>query len=387
MPSVSNVIRWSCAVFVGAGLAGCGSIEGTIDRVLPRDGTQYQSSSSLPPLEVPPGLASSRIKEAYPVASDGSATFSEYTNKDAKNARAKSPQAQPTVAGVLPVVSDITVERNGDKRWLVVNATPGEIWPRLRDFWLENGFLIAFEDPTIGIMETSWAEKREDLPVGAFRRLLAKIETAAYSFATRDRFRVRLERGERKGTTEIYVSHRGAKEKLVDRETGIVWTPRPADPGLEAEMLQRIMVAFGFEQQAAKQLLAAKKPRANRAEIVQDAQGGTVLALREDFARAWRRTGLALDRVGFTVEDRDRSRGLFFVRYVDPLADEEKREPGWLDKLKFWGGNKAAPASEYLISLVGSESTTQVFVLDKTGRRERSGTSDRILSLLLEQLR
>ena len=384
-------IRWLAVVWllIAAGLTGCTRIENTLERVLPRSGTEYQTSGSLPPLEVPPGLTSSSIKDAYPVGSErGTATYSDYTNRDTNGGQGKSrATAQESVAGVLPVVPDIAVERSGDKRWLVVEATPGEIWPRLRDFWLENGFLIAFEDPSIGIMETGWAEKREELPVGALKRLIAKIQTAAYTFGTRDRFRVRLERGERKGTTEIYLSHRGAKEEPLKDSTDYTWIPRPADPELEAEMLQRMMVSFGFEQQDAKRLLVAKRPSRSRAEIVQDTQGGAVLALREDFARAWRRTGLALDRVGFTVEDRDRSRGLFYVRYVDPLADEIKPSSGWFDKLKFWGGDKAPPVSEFLISLVGSESTTQVLVLDKTGRRERSGTSERILSLLQEQLR
>jgi outer membrane protein assembly factor BamC len=364
-------------------LSGCGGMERTIDRVLPRDGTAYKTSGSLPPLEVPPGLTSSSIRDAYPVAGGGSATFSEYT---AATDGGTERTSVASVAGVLPQLADVRVERSGDKRWLVVNAAPGQIWPRLRDFWLENGFLISFEDPSIGIMETAWAEKREDLPIGAVRRLLSRINTAAYAFATRDRFRVRLERGTTPGTTELYISHRGAEEK--SQGDSFVWVPRPSDPELEAEMLNRIMISFGLPAQDADQLLASSQPRSARAEMVKDARGETVLALREDFSRAWRRTGLALDRVGFTVEDRDRSRGLFYVRYVDPLADEREKSSGWLDKLRFWGNKSGDPAeNEFLISLVGGESTTQVLVLDKRGQRQSSGTADRILALLHDELK
>jgi len=369
-------------------LAGCSNFDRAIDRILPRDGTAYKTSGSLPPLEVPPGLASSRIKDAYPVAGTGSATYSKYAGgrrgANGGDGAGKEAAAKETV---LPLSKEIRVERSGSERWLVIDAPPGEVWPKLREFWLENGFLIAFEDPAIGIMETAWAEKREQLPVGAVRRLLATINKAAYSYATRDRFRVRLERGVKPGTTELYISHRGAQEK-VEGDT-YVWAPRPADPELEAEMLNRLMVSFGIEKQRAATLMASVKARPSRAEIVTDAAGHRLLSVKEGFARAWRRTGLALDRVGFTVADRDRSRGLFFVRYVDPLADEKKETKSWIDKLKFWGGKDGPDLSksEFLISLVGREAVTQVVVLDKDGRRDRSGTSERILALLEKQLR
>ena len=99
-----------------------------------------------------------------------------------------------------------------------------------------------------------------------------------------------------------------------------------------------------------------------------------------------RRTGLALDRVGFTVEDRDRSRGLYFVRYVDPDQDLGNRE-GFLSKLKFWDDDEKPEKTEYLISLIGGERTTQVIVLDKDGERDASPTATRILALLHEQLK
>lgn len=397
VPRVGAVFKLSYGAVVVAGLlVGCAGIDRAIDRVLPRGGTAYKTSGSLPPLEVPPGLASSGIKGAYPVAQDGSATYSEYsgraqsgqqgTDGEPTSANQRRPGQLASAAAVLPLADHVRVERSGDKRWLVVKATPGRIWPRLRDFWLENGFLISFEDPAIGIMETAWAEKREDLPVGVVQRLLSKIKSAAYAYATRDRFRVRLERGTEPGTTELFISHRGAEEK--SQEGRFVWVPRSSDPELEAEMLNRLMVAFGLPKQEATRLLASSPARPSRAEILKDSGGGTVLALREDFSRAWRRTGLALDRVGFTVEDRDRSRGLFYVRYVDPLADENKKEAGWLEKLKFWGNEtRDLSENEFLISLVESDSSTQVLVLTKRGQRDSSGTGDRILSLLHEQLR
>jgi outer membrane protein assembly factor BamC len=379
--SSSVVCRAGVLVALVASLMGCSNIEGAIDRVLPREGTQYETSGSRAPLEVPPGLSSTTIKDAYPVGGKSSATYSELI--EGKNGAVGTNTA---ALGVLPVVADARVGRNGDERWLVVDAQPGIIWPKLREFWLKNGFLISQDDPAIGIMETAWAEKREDLPVGMIQRLLSKVNTAAYSFATRDRFRVRLERGTEQGTTEIYVSHRGAEEK--SQGDSFVWVPRPADPEIEAEMLNRMMLVLGVPRETADRLIAQHAPREERASMLTDANGVPVLALREDFSRAWRRTGLALDRVGFTVEDRDRSRGLFYVRYVDPLADSKKTDNGWVNKLKFWGDDSKPPdENEFLISLVGGDTSTQVLVLDKQGHRDHSGTGERILSLLHEQLK
>jgi len=203
---------------------------------------------------------------------------------------------------------------------------------------------------------------------------------------------VRLERGGQKGTTELYLSHQGSEE--VSQGENFVWQPRASDPELEAEMLNRMLVSFGIAKDKARDMLAEGKDRTvDRAHLIRGKTDAIpLLWVQEAFSRAWRRTGLALDRVGFTVEDRDRSRGLFYVRYVDPLADTEKKE-GWLSKLKFWGKDKESQQDEYLIRLrerVDPASTavaTQVEVLDKNGEPEKGATADRILTLLHEQLK
>jgi len=300
---------------------------------------------------------------------------------------------------VLPDLKKVHVERAGDKRWLVVEASPAQVWPQVRDFWLAQGFLIQVEDPSIGIMETNWAEQRAAIKGGLIQGLFERMSNAFYGVATRDKFRTRLERGENKQQTEIYISHRGAEEVAVsqkgntpiDTEEARVWQPRPADPELEAEMLSRMLVFFGVEENTARQRIAQSRKHPSRVKLEHDDGGVGILSLKESFSRAWRRTGLALDRVGFTVEDRDRSRGLYFVRYVDP--DRKKKEKSFLSKLAFWSTPNETRNTEndaYLISLIGGrdgKQNTQVVVLDKKGQRDGSATADRILSLLEEQLR
>lgn len=397
---------WYRRAFIAA-LAGCavaltsacsGTIEDKLDKYLPKREARYKSSKSLPPLEVPPDLSSGALNDSLPVpagAGSGSATYSEY----ASGGTARTVSLGNTV---LPQLDDVRIERSGDKRWLVVNATPAQVWPRIREFWIEQGFLINLEDPSIGIMETDWAEQRAEFETGFIRNMLNKFNEALYGAVTRDKFRTRLERGAEPGSTEIFISHRGAEEvstgKITraqddtgSREQTRVWQPRPADPELEAEMLNRLLVAFGVDEQQASGMIARTRDKRDRAKMVRDQDGINALSLDETFSRAWRRTGLALDRVGFTVEDRDRSRGLYFVRYVDPNTDIQGKKEGFFSKLKFWGSDdKTDRDNAYLISLIGGKDgaeNTQVVILNKRGEPENSDTAERILGLLHEQLK
>ena len=379
-------IRSVCAVAVLGLISACAQVDERLGDVMARGEPDYKSSKRLPSLEVPPDLTSQSIRDSMQVPASGSATWSEYSAEGAEEERS---------SGLLLDFSQVRVERSGDERWLVVEATPDAVWPQVRAFWLQQGFAIEVDEPSIGIMETDWAEERTEFPGGIFGRLLGELSTTLTGAAVRDKFRTRLERGAESGLTEIYISHRGAEEVgppgtrqniHSGAEARRVWQPRSADPELEAEMLRRMMVFFGVQKDRARQILADVPERPARARIVTDSSGGTVLSVDDDFARAWRRTGLALDRIGFTVEDRDRSRGLYFVRYVDPDQDLGKEE-GVLSRLAFWRDEPGPQAVEYLINLIGGDEATQIIVLDTEGERSVSATANRILGLLLEQLK
>jgi outer membrane protein assembly factor BamC len=373
-------------------MAGCsGTADDLLDPILPEKTAAYKSSKSAPPLEVPPDLSSATLNDrmVVPSLASGTATYSAYASG--------SQVASASINGVLPQLDGVRVERAGSERWLVVDLPPGVVWPKARDFWLSQGFLIELEDPSIGIMETDWAEKREQFDGGPVTNFFNKLSSQLYGTTTRDRYRTRLEHGIIPGTTEVYVSHRGAEYVSAGKvsrsldATGsdevYVWQPRPSDPELEAEMLSRLIIVFGLKQETATKLVAAAAERPPRAHIVRDGEGTNVLDLADNFSRAWRRTGLALDRVGFTVEDRDRSRGLYYVRYIDTDKVGSGKNDSFLGKLKFWGDDKVSDQNEYLVSLVGKQSTTQITILDTDGKREQSETADRILGLLHAQLK
>jgi outer membrane protein assembly factor BamC len=179
---------------------------------------------------------------------------------------------------------------------------------------------------------------------------------------------------------------------LADRSTQrTIWQPRPADPDLEAEMLARLMMRFGAEEGLARQEVAAAT---NGAAVVKEqaymdkARGG-VLIISETFDRAWRRVGLALDRVGFTVEDRDRSSGVYFVRYADPDFESRKagEGEGILSKLAFWRSDTNSKAERYRIQVSEVGANSEVKVLNQDGISQESGATNRILGLLYEQLK
>jgi outer membrane protein assembly factor BamC len=376
MQAVKPIRLLGCVVAIFA-LAACSSFE------IPSKKVDYKSAGKIQPLEVPPDLVRPSADDRFTVPDvnpKSAATFSAY-NRD----RSGKPTGTSDASSVLPSIGEARVERAGTQRWLVVKGDPAKLWPVVKDFWQETGFIVNVEMPEAGVMETDWAENRAKIPDGFVRNTLGKLLDSVYSTSERDKFRTRLERGPEAGSTEIYISHRGMEEvytSTAKEETK--WQPRPPDPELEAEMLRRLMVRFGVQEERAKQQLVATSNTVPRATLT---RGQGTLALNEQFDRAWRRVGLALDRVGFTVEDRDRSKGLYFVRYIDPDTDNKSADKGWLSKLKFWGGNDKTKTEQYRILVKGAEEGAEVNVLNKEGVRDRSETAGRILSLLYDQLK
>ncbi|MDD3529185.1 MAG: outer membrane protein assembly factor BamC [Gallionellaceae bacterium] len=362
-------------------LGGCSMMEGKkID---------YKSAGSLPPLEAPPDLVMPSADNRYALpgaAPAGATTYSDYTQE-------RGARAAAGMTGVLPQVDKVRVERAGSQRWLVVDLPAKDVWPVVKDFWQETGFIVNVEMPEAGVMETDWAENRAKIPQDMVRSFLGKALDSLYSTAERDKFRTRLEpAGEGQGT-EIYISHKGMIEVFEGTQSGsdqgkgrTVWQPRPADPELEAEMLRRLMVRFGVEEARAQGLIAAKA--ASQASLTKAADGAPALVLPEAFDRAWRRVGLALDRIGFVVEDRDRVAGVYFVRYADLDAETAKEKQGFLSKLAFWRSSDGkAKAEKYRVSVADKDGGSQVAVYRETGAPAADETGNRIARLLHEQLK
>ena len=347
----------------------------------------YKSAKQMPQtLEIPPDLTAPTRDDRFAVpdvSPRGVATYSAY-NADRSG--------QPSAAGasdVLATPDTMRIERAGSQRWLVVAGVPEQLWPEIKDFWLELGFILNVDSPEIGVMETDWAEDRAKIPQDFIRSTLGKVLDGMFSTPERDKFRTRLEQGKDAGTVEIYISHRGMMEIYpTEAKDSTIWQPRPADPELEAEMLRRLMVRLGAEEARADAALTSV-PTEERARITAGSDGQVSLSMEEPFDRAWRRVGLALDRIGFTVEDRDRAQGLYFVRYVDPDADNKSPSKGFLSSLAFWRSDEkpVQGGSEYRLHVQGQGEDSRVTVLTREGGADTSETAKRILGLLQNELR
>ena len=371
------VVRLALCSLVVA-LAACSSVNVESKKI------DYKSSSGkVPTLEIPPDLTSPTRDDRFAVpdvAGRGTATFSSYSGERSSQSRGQS--------DVLPQVEKSRIERSGNQRWLVVYGKPDQYWEQVKEFWQETGFVIKLDMPDVGVMETDWAENRAKVGDEGLRKLLGGVLDSLYSTGERDKFRTRFEQGEEPGTVDIFISHRGMYETYTDRSDNTMWQPREPDPELEAEMLRRLMVRLGSDQKRADaEISAARQKPVDRAKLTRGADGAGTLEVQESFDRAWRRVGLALDRVGFTVEDRDRSKGLYFVRYVDPEADGQKKDDGFLSKLAFWKGAAPNPQIKYRIYLKNNGAMTTVQVLSSEGGVDQSDTSKKILTLLYDQLK
>ena len=358
-----KLFKWSLPLLVMF-LGGCGITEtGKID---------YRSGQKTTPLVVPPDLTQLSKETRYAVV-NGSVS--------ASNAQAAPDVNQSAIELGAAGGSGARMERQGNQRWLVIKQPTDAVWNTLRKFWVTNGFVLATDNKTLGILETEWAENRAKIPMDGLRKLFGGMIDSIYSTAERDKFRTRIEVNAQ-GETEVYVSHRGVIEVYTEERSGqTIWQPRATDPELETEFLRRIMLSLGSTEPQAQAAVEAAIPPALSALVTQD--GTQVLTIAENFDRAWRRVGLALDRSGFTVEDRDRSKGVYQVRYV-PLPDP-KNEPGFFQKL--FTSKKEAQPKQFQVLVQSVKDGAVVSVRDAGGAPDQTDSATGILKVLQQETR
>jgi outer membrane protein assembly factor BamC len=397
--------------------------------------SDYKTAGRSRPLEVPPDLTSVSANDTYSVPG-GSTSYSSFSQGQTEQVAIQEK--------ILPNPENVRLERAGSQRWLVVQAAPEKIWPVIRDFWTELGFAVRVENAQTGVMETEWVDVSSLTKdsggnyLSKFQGWLDKLNT----IKDRQKFRTRIDRGTDNATTEIYMSHRSMSDVPDDGKTRVRTVLGTIETGyapenkntrsqteneranaedLDAELLRRLMVRLGVEEQSKAVLASANNEQ--RAVLDNDSDGTLKLSLNDPFDRAWRRVGLALDRVGFVVEDKDRSKGLFYVRYSNTDTDEPAKEKkGFLSSLKFWGDddkteaqNKPKPIEpkktergltdklkfwraddkdkvnlekQYRVKVEnGDKAGSIVTITDAKDDRDRSSTANKIIKLLFEQLK
>jgi len=362
---------------LGAGalfsLAGCD----TLNDWLAPDRVNYKAAETAPSLTVPSDLTTADISQRY-------AAPPKINSLGGAAERSVTPAGNPTLG--VPNAQDpfgMHIESDGDRRWLVVDGrSPDQIWGPLKEFWEENGFTLKTDAPQTGIMATDWAENRANIPNDWFRNSVGKLLDFAYSSGTRDMFRTQVDRAS-DGSTDISVTHSAMEEVLTGQDkTSSRWEARPRNPQLEAAVLTKLMQKFGLTEAQSQKLMAEARPSGAKVAVDQ-AAGGSTLDLAEPFDRAWLRVGLALDRTNFTVDNRDRDKGIYYVHFSDSMAELKKE--GLFGKL--FSSNTPKPTRQFLVNVrPKADSVTQVGVVDANGQPDNSSDAQRIVSLLHAQL-
>jgi outer membrane protein assembly factor BamC len=371
------VIQSSLIAVLAVCLTACGSFSS----MTANDKVDYKKQGEVrgPNLALPPDLITAQADRRF-IVQDGTATMSEYSQAVKKSSEMRT--------NVLTGIPGMKIERDGDKRWLVVDKSAATLYPQVKDFWQENGFLLLIDSPSTGIMETDWAENRAKIPQDFIRRSLGRVLDSMYDSGERDKYRTRLE-VQKPDVTEIYVTHKGAIETPIkdgDAAISSRWMIRPSDPELEVIFLTRLMERLGMTQEQAKAQITATAvaPKTSKARLIEDGPA-TRIEMTQNFDRAWRDIGLALDRSNFTVDDRDRSKGIYFVRYVNPKELGDGR--GWFGRT-FGKTNDADKKAKVYRVVVQDRGENQIVILvqDSDGKPENTATGNQLLTTLDRQL-
>ncbi|MCE9551709.1 MAG: outer membrane protein assembly factor BamC [Betaproteobacteria bacterium] len=354
----------------------------------------YKSTANkMPTLEVPPDLTTPETKSQHTIpGSDGKvvANFSDFV----KGGQIAQVGGDTTV---LPEVKNVHLERSGTQRWLVVGGKVENVWPLVKEFWQEQGFIIKSDNPAAGLIETEWTERRAKIEKTGISKVLGKIFDKLHSSGEQDMYRTRFERSKDGSSSEIYISHRGMEEVLDVDKNGYKWRQRPNDPELEASMLQLLMIKLGggtenqvqagqipkSQETAAKSSLgAATMPK------LQDVNGNKIIILNEPFDKSWRKVGLALDQAGIEVQDKDRVSGIYFVS----TSMDTTKKKSWINGLMFWRDesdqkstkNLADGAARYQVTVRENNAGCEVTALNGDGGKDQA--TQRITELLYKQL-
>ncbi|GAB3093225.1 outer membrane protein assembly factor BamC [Aestuariicella hydrocarbonica] len=307
------VLRVALLAAVG-GVSGCSSLFGQEGFFRDR-GDDYLNADMVPPMKLPAGVSEQGIQQLYVVPQisnkevDFSGTF-----------EVPRPQALSDSA----FTDRVKIQKLGEKRWILVSASPAEVWPQVRSFLSRNNLEVVYTDATNGVIETGWLKFKGDEEF-------------------KDKYRLQIEQGVQPDSTEIHVLHMSVAQDTPGRGQ-VNWPASSANLEREAWMMDELAATIasdGGSGQAAS-LLAQTIGLSGKVNL-EAGQGEPYLHLMLDYARAWATVGHAVNQDGFTLWESDDVVGVYYVNF-DPAATEEgDDEPGFFSGL--FGGDEEPRAS------------------------------------------
>ena len=339
---------------------------------------RYADPSVGQSLELPPDLAGVQVESKFelPAAISG----------DNETAKDKIP--------VLAKVQSVQLEGSGDLYWLQVDESVDNLYQLVKNFWASEGYRLNVDEPVIGIMQTEWiykSEGGEEESSSWFGQLFTTEDLAA----TQDQYKTRIERSETNNLNRIYIAHRGTEFKYVLNEGAArkeaindsEWNFRQPEPELEIEMLARLMIYLGLQQDDVEQQRGSVKLFKPRASLYVDAdEGSPYLILNDVYQIAWNRVFHQLERMNFEIIDSEFKSGLSGegVIYVNaPTVDIETSE-GFFN---FQSEEKEGPMRFTLVFSEETNQSTRLIIEDETGEFDTSPAGSQFLNPLYQKIK
>jgi outer membrane protein assembly factor BamC len=342
--NVNRIKQIVISTFLVTFFSGCSSLP-ALDEVVKDNSKKYQKAETMPPLDIPPDLSTSRINDEFAEKDDG-ASYSDYAESANNPLAAKynvAPSTKPALTG------------EGGSRHLIVYGQSAVIWQRMLDFWAVNGMNVKRQDQTLGLMDT-----------------LEDADGYAY--------RVRVESGDLPNTLEMYIGAANFDSNEQKNETKLRQLAEYMGTKHRADRQQVAAV----QQQQASQPQAFKSINA---VIIDEASDHQALMVDRDFDSTWRSVGRIVDSKYFIVQDREHERGVYFVQYLDPFLIAKQPDETLLSKLAFWQDEMdIAPDMFFYIKLVTEIDETKVIILDIDQVRTSLPSAKRLLRLIQEEL-
>jgi outer membrane protein assembly factor BamC len=329
---------------------GCSAFP-SLDEVATDKRTTYRKSRDLPNLEVPPDLTITEGEYSATIPSDEEAnTLSEFQRQRAAGTR-------KAVGGAV-----LGGGQSDGEQWLALKGTTVDIWPELRSFWEEKGYVLDLDDAELGVLETDWKEEQ----------------------GVKHKFRIFTEPGDT-GDTILFLS--SERQELSED----IWRDVEPDVASEKAIIRKISLHFyGTEFEDTSSSIVSNNPSSTntetsnpepvrlKADVLDVGDGKSYLAIPEEFTRAWRDTELVIQRAGYFIQDKSLEKGTYNILYKKPEGEEEE---GFFNKLKFWGDDEDE-GIPYQLSLTGVGDKTEVIVMDKNGEWETGENAAVILNTL-----
>lgn len=281
---------------------------------------EYLNAQIAPPMQVPPELDSYTIDELYHIPQEAPGQRALYV---------VPPAPKPIDSRIR---EGVVIQRFGDRAWIVIGATPGQVWPRLRDYWSTEQVAMSAEDAVNGTMQTVWIPQPDS--------------------DMRHKYRVRVEPGLHAGNSEVYVQHVSDNGESAPNEP-LQWPEESMNLERETTILASISLYLAdrtdIYRASSVSLLAGSIDIQGKARVVTASAGDTRLELRLDYGRAWSQLNQAIGNANIQVLDSDRDERRIRVAFT---GSESQDEPGFFRRVFSRRNNDDEPAIEFNVLLV-----------------------------------